>query len=297
MGKIAQLVMGPAGSGKSTYCSTIITHCETNKRNVHLVNLDPAAEHFDYKPSINIKDLITLDDVIEELNLGPNGGMVYCLEFLLENLDWFEEELNNYDDDYLIIDCPGQIELYTHFTIMQQLTEFLQRLGYKVCGIYLLDSQFLEDIAKFFSGVMSAMSAMIQLEIPHINIITKMDLVPEDRKLDIERYLDPDPSLLEELPGVAKGGLLYHPVEEKDSNINKGTFNNKYHHLTELIANLIHDYSLVSFITLDNTKEENVELVLTHIDVATQYAEDLEPKDPGFDNEDDIDLDNDFNDM
>lgn len=48
MGRYGQLVMGPAGAGKSTYCAAIERHCENAQRRVHVVNLDPAAEHFDY---------------------------------------------------------------------------------------------------------------------------------------------------------------------------------------------------------------------------------------------------------
>lgn len=62
-----------------------------------------------------------------------------------------------------LLTFSGQIELYTHSNIMRQLVECLHRLGYRVCGVYLLDSQFVQDSAKFFAGVMSAMSAMLQL--------------------------------------------------------------------------------------------------------------------------------------
>lgn len=54
MGKYGQLVMGPAGAGKSTYCTTMQKHCETTKRSAHVVNLDPAAEIFEYPVSIGI---------------------------------------------------------------------------------------------------------------------------------------------------------------------------------------------------------------------------------------------------
>lgn len=60
---------------------------------------------------------------------------------------------------------------------MRRIVEAFQRFNYRICGLYLLDSQFIEDSSKFFAGVMSAMSAMVQLEIPHINIMTKMDLL------------------------------------------------------------------------------------------------------------------------
>ena len=135
----------------------------------------------------DIRELITLEDVMEELHYGPNGGLIYCLEFLLNNIDWLEDELGEYYDDYLIIDCPGQIELYTHFPIIRRLCECLQRMNFRICGVYLLESQFIEDKSKFFAGVLSAMSAMISLEIPHINVMSKMDLLEDANKQMMER--------------------------------------------------------------------------------------------------------------
>lgn len=71
---------GPAGSGKSTFCSSIITHAASLNRNIHLFNLDPAADKFEYPPTIDIRDLISLQDVMEEMEFGPNGGLIYCFE-------------------------------------------------------------------------------------------------------------------------------------------------------------------------------------------------------------------------
>ena len=77
-------------------------------REILVCNLDPAAEVFKYKCDIDIRDLISLDDVMEEMKLGPNGGLIYCMEFLLDNIDWLEKELAEFGDDcYIIFDCPG----------------------------------------------------------------------------------------------------------------------------------------------------------------------------------------------
>jgi len=57
-----------------------MAHAQAAKRSIHLMNLDPAAEHFDYAPSIDIRDLISLEEVMEDLELGPNGGLIYCFE-------------------------------------------------------------------------------------------------------------------------------------------------------------------------------------------------------------------------
>lgn len=49
------MVMGPAGTGKSTYCKVMQEHCQNVRRSVHVVNLDPAAESFDYDVAFDIR--------------------------------------------------------------------------------------------------------------------------------------------------------------------------------------------------------------------------------------------------
>lgn len=80
--RYAVFVTGPAGAGKSTFSTAVMTHLQASKRTAHLVNLDPAAspDSFEYSPSIDIKDLISLADVMSELGYGPNGGLIYCFE-------------------------------------------------------------------------------------------------------------------------------------------------------------------------------------------------------------------------
>ena len=94
MSKFGVLVMGPAGAGKTTFCNALIQHLQTTRRSCFYVNLDPAAETFSYEPDLDIRELITLEDVMEELGLGPNGGLIYCFEFLLQNLDFLSEALD-----------------------------------------------------------------------------------------------------------------------------------------------------------------------------------------------------------
>jgi GTPase SAR1 family protein len=93
-----------------------------------------------------------------------------------------ENELGGYDSDYLIIDCPGQIELYTHVPLLPRLVTHLQQhLDIRVSATYLLDSQFMQDKNKFFAGVMSAMSCMLSLGVGMVCLMSKMDLV-KDKK-------------------------------------------------------------------------------------------------------------------
>ncbi|KAI8874136.1 hypothetical protein GQ42DRAFT_72616 [Ramicandelaber brevisporus] len=272
MGRHAVLVMGPAGAGKSTLCAALMTHLQTVGRTAHLVNLDPAAEEFEYSPTIDIRDLISLEDAMSELQYGPNGGLIYCYEFLLSNLDWLDSELGDYDEDFLIIDCPGQIELYTHFPYMQRLCSHLtQHHGFRVCGLYLLDAQFLPDPAKYFSGVMTAVSAMVGLNIPFLNLLTKMDIAKRSMNIrDITPYLDPTTALLYD-QSVADDDSLGFGVPMRSE---------KFRNLTEAIAGIVDNQSLVRFLPIDLTKDESLEELVLHVDIATQFDEDREPHEP-----------------
>ncbi|KAL8771147.1 MAG: hypothetical protein Q9209_003318 [Squamulea sp. 1 TL-2023] len=283
MSKFGALVMGPAGAGKTTFCNALIQHLRLNKRSCFYVNLDPAAEDFSYEPDLDIKDLISLEDVMEEMGLGPNGGLIYCFEFLLQNLDFLTSALEPLSEEYLIIiDLPGQIELYTHIPVVPTLVKHLTRFGslnVSLCAAYLLESTFVIDRAKFFAGTLSAMSAMIMLEIPHVNILSKMDLVKGSvPKRQLKRFLDPDTSLLEDDGSsidALRGSGVGDPAE-KESLMGGASFNR----LNKAVARLIDHFSMVSFLQLDVQDEDSVGGVLSYIDDAIQYHEAQEPREP-----------------
>ncbi|KAJ9092170.1 hypothetical protein QFC19_008828 [Naganishia cerealis] len=266
MSRVGVLALGPAGAGKSTFCNSIIAHMQTIGRRAHIVNLDPAAEPTNYEFTIDIRDLISLQDVMEELDLGPNGALIYCFEYLMENLDWLDEEIGDYNDEYLIFDCPGQIELYTHVPAMPTIVRHLQQLlGFNLCATYLVEAPFVVEHAKFFSAALSAMSAMILLELPHINILLKTDLIKDDvTRRQLKRFLNPDPLLL----------LLKKVDLESESNP-------RFVRLNRAIANLVDDFGMVQFLPLDCTKEsDSVATILSYIDDVTQWSEGQEPKEP-----------------
>lgn len=262
MSKVGVLALGPAGVGKSTFCNAIISHMQSIGRRAHIVNLDPAADPLDYEFTIDIRDLISVQDVMEEMDLGPNGALIFCFEYLLNNLDWLDDEIGDYSDDYLIFDCPGQIELYTHVPVFPTVVKHLQtQLNFSLCATYLIEASFVIDTSKFFSGALSAMSAMILLELPHINVMSKIDLVKETMsKKQLKRFLNPDPYLM------ASADTINNPTFTK---------------LNTLIANLVHDFGMVQFLPLECASDNtSVATILSYIDDITQWSENQEPKEP-----------------
>ena len=109
--------------------------------------------------------------------------------YLLENVEWFHEQLGDDDDDYILFDCPGQIELYTHMDVFKKLVEHLKHWNFMLCSVFLVDSQFMIDGAKFISGTMSALSVMVNLELPHVNILSKIDLISKSAKKQLDRFV------------------------------------------------------------------------------------------------------------
>lgn len=109
--------------------------------------------------------------------------------YFSKNFEWLLEQLDeDSDDDYVLFDCPGQIELYTHLPIMKQLVEQLERWNFRTVGVFLLDAQFLIDTPKYFSGVLAALSVMVTLEISHVNIMTKIDLLSKSDQDNLDKY-------------------------------------------------------------------------------------------------------------
>lgn len=71
---------------------------------------------------------------------------------------------------------------------MPRIVAHLQQMEFSICGVFLIDSQFMSEPSKFISGVLSALSAMITLELPHLNVLSKIDLLTKHTRKQLERY-------------------------------------------------------------------------------------------------------------
>ena len=129
-----EVVVGSPGSGKSTYAFGKYQLFTALNRPVAVVNLDPANDSLPYPCAVSISDLITLQDAMATHQLGPNGGMLYCMEYLEANYDWLEDRLKELDkDDYVLFDLPGQVELSTNHPSVKNIIRKLSKSGFRVC--------------------------------------------------------------------------------------------------------------------------------------------------------------------
>lgn len=251
-----QLVIGPPGSGKTTYCHAMGKFLEKLGRKVAIINIDPANENMEYTPVIDISELIKHEEVMSHYRLGPNGALVYCMEFLEANAKWLITKILDLKDHYLIIDCPGQVELYTHHKSVSTIVEKLAQNLVRLCSVHLVDSHYCSDAGKYLSSLILCTTTMLQLGLPHVNIMTKIDEMTK-----FSHCLDFNIDFYTEVLDLK---YLLDKLDEDP-------FTSKYKKLNTAFVSLIEDYSLVSFIPLDVSNQALLLQVKNAVDKANGY--------------------------
>ncbi|NXL48226.1 GPN2 GTPase, partial [Podilymbus podiceps] len=251
-----QVVIGPPGSGKTTYCHGMQEFMGRIGRKVTVVNLDPANEAMPYQCAVDVAELITLPDVMENLKLGPNGGLIYCMEYLEANFDWLQEKLAAVRGHYFLFDCPGQVELYTHHDALKNVFTQLAKWNFRLAAVHLVDSHYCTDPGKFISVLCTSLSTMLHVELPHVNVLSKMDLIEQYGKLAFN--LDYYTEVLD----------LSYLVDHLASD----PFFRNYRRLNEKLVEVIEDYSLVSFVPLNVQDKESMRQVMQAVDKANGYS-------------------------
>ncbi|THV49162.1 hypothetical protein BGAL_0208g00130 [Botrytis galanthina] len=255
----AQLVLGSPGAGKSTYCNGMQQFMSAIGRKCSIVNLDPANDHTSYPCAIDVRNFIKLEDIMEEDSLGPNGGVLYALEELENNMEWLEEGLAELGEDYVLFDCPGQVELYTHHSSLRNIFFKLQKLGYRLVVLHLSDSYCLTLPSLYISNLILSLRAMLQMDLPHLNVLTKMDKLAS---------YPPLPFNLDFYTEVQDLSHLLPSLQE-ESSFMKGS---KFEGLNKAIIQLVEDFGLVGFETLAVEDKRSMMHLLQVIDRAGGYA-------------------------
>lgn len=263
----AQLVIGPPGSGKSTYCDGMQQFMTAIDRKCSIVNLDPANDKTNYESALDIRDLVPLEEVMEKEELGPNGGVLYALEELEENWEWFHEELENLSDSYIIFDCPGQVELFTHHETLPRVFHKIEKLGYRLIVVQLLDSHTISRPTLYISSLLLCLRSMLHMPFPLINVLSKID--------NLVKTAEPLPFNLDYYTEVQDLERLL-PLLEKEqstaSNPSQMQSHNKFSALNAALVGLIEDFGLVGFETLAVEDKTSMTNLLRAIDRASGYV-------------------------
>lgn len=124
------MILGPAGCGKSLLTEKFGAYLEREGYSVKYVNLDPGCLSVSYKCSFDVRERITVERIMKRERLGPNGAVIRAME-KLENI-----EIPNYDEDFVLIDTPGQLEIFSFHRCGPKIINQLK----DPVGIFILDA-------------------------------------------------------------------------------------------------------------------------------------------------------------
>jgi len=175
---ICAIVIGMAGSGKSTLMQRINSHVHTKKDPAYLINLDPAVATINYAPNIDIRDSVKYKEVMKQYNLGPNGGILTSLNLYATKFDQVMGfvEKRAPDMKYIFLDTPGQIEVFNWSASGVIITDAFATY-YPTVIIYVVDTPQSAHPATFMSNMLYACSLFYKSKLPMIVVFTKIDIM------------------------------------------------------------------------------------------------------------------------
>lgn len=169
--------LGTAGSGKSTMTHAFQVWLQSQGYDSVTVNLDPGAEELLYPPDVDVRDWIRLSEVMSEYGLGPNGAQVVAADMLALNAKEISQVLAEYDTDYVLIDTPGQMELFTFRESSRVIIDELS--GESAVIGFLFDPLVAKTPNGYVTSLMLAATAHFRLQRPMISVLSKADSLSE----------------------------------------------------------------------------------------------------------------------
>jgi len=195
-------IVGTAGSGKSLLTSAFSDWLKLKRQNAICVNLDPGVLKTPYTPDVDVREFISIDELMEKYELGPNGALVMAADLIATEIESIKKEIEDFNSDYVLIDTPGQMELFAFRAsgpyIVNELTTDPKAI------VYLFDAPFSIDPLNYVSNMFLATAVYSRFLIPQVYTLSKADLVPERER---KRVLD----------WGTKAGALENAIEEQIS--------------------------------------------------------------------------------
>ncbi|KAJ3006379.1 GPN-loop GTPase 1 [Thoreauomyces humboldtii] len=175
------ICVGMAGSGKTTFMQRINSHIHTLKKPGYVVNLDPAVTQLPFGANIDIRDTVNYKEVMKQYNLGPNGGILTALNLFTTKFDQVLGLLDKRAStlDYILLDTPGQIEIFTWSASGTIITDTLAAT-YPTVVAYVIDTPRSTSPATFMSNMLYACSILYKTKLPFVLVFNKTDVVSHD---------------------------------------------------------------------------------------------------------------------
>lgn len=186
-----------AGSGKSSLVGYFNEWLRLNEQNAVTVNLDPGVANLPYGPDIDVRTSIDLEEIMEKYQLGPNGGLIVAADLIGDNIEEIKDDLDEIEPDIALVDTPGQIELFAFREsgpfIVNEIADCPKAV------VYLFDGPFSSTPINYVSNTYLAAAVYTRLLKPQVYVLTKSDLLDEDKLQETISWSDHQHRLIDAL--------------------------------------------------------------------------------------------------
>ncbi|CAL1358867.1 unnamed protein product [Linum trigynum] len=179
------IVIGMAGSGKTTLLHRLVAHTQASNIRGYVLNLDPAVMTLPYGANIDIRDTVKYKEVMKQFNLGPNGGILTSLNLFATKFDEVVSMIEKRADqlDYVLVDTPGQIEIFTWSASGAIITEAFASTFPTVIA-YVVDTPRATSPITFMSNMLYACSILYKTRLPLVLAFNKNDVSQHEFALE-----------------------------------------------------------------------------------------------------------------
>lgn len=184
MKTINLIVLGMAGSGKTTFVQKLEEEIANKDKESYIINLDPAVMDTLYEPNLDIRDTIKYKEVMTSNNLGPNGAILTSLNLFSTSIDKVVSILETKDDlDFVVIDTPGQLEVFSWSASGKLITDSFSIIFPSIL-IYIIDIPRCNNPNTFSSNMLYALSIMYKMKLPLMIAFNKVDITKDNKVIE-----------------------------------------------------------------------------------------------------------------
>jgi len=184
---------GTAGAGKTTFVRTFAEWMRSTGYDATVVNLDPGLEDTTFEPDVDVREWVRLAEIQDEYGLGPNGAQVAAADMIALKVFEVKQAIQEQKSDYILIDTPGQIELFAFREASKAIVDALS--GDRSIIAFLYDPVLARTAAGFVSLLMLGATVEFRFRLPTINILAKSDVLNPEQLREVMSWSD-DPGVL-----------------------------------------------------------------------------------------------------
>jgi hypothetical protein len=199
-------IVGTAGSGKSLLTASLEKWLVGSDLSVTVVNLDPGVDSPPYTSDVDIREYVDYGDVMSSFGLGPNGALVASLDMAVGSVNDMRDEIIDTDRDYVLVDCPGQMELFAYRNSGPLMVSSLHQTD-PALSLYLLDSNIARSATGYVSSLLLGVSINIRFGLSQLNVLSKSDILSPDELSMLQLWSD-EPYTIEEALDDSSSGLI-----------------------------------------------------------------------------------------